>query len=402
MQRDLLKSRLSNAKTQVDIDLSHDEADELHDTFESTSSNQFAAPRRHSARDRSRDYSPMSGAEYFSTALEVDLPISDDITATLRVYYTPPSVQSQGERDTVFVCVHGAGHCAFSWALCAKQLVERSRGTIGALAYDARGHVAHLVSSPAAGKTRLTTKQGQLASEAGLDMSLRAMVNDLVSLLTQLYPTRDRAPAFVLVGHSMGGAVVAEACSRIQQHVGPVTGLCVVDVVEALAQPGSALEALSSMNSIITAQPKSFASVESAIQWHIKSKTLHNLESARVSVPALLRPTEEGVGGNAANLSWRADLAATEPFWQGWFEGLSSKFLSARTARLLLLAGADRLDKELMIGQMQGKYQLEVFPDTGHSVQEDAPDKTADVLLSFWRRNDRNDVLKGVKKVGEL
>ena len=41
-----------------------------------------------------------------------------------------------------------------------------------------------------------------------------------------------------------------------------------------------------------------------------------------------------------------------------------------RTARLLVLAGTDRLDKELMIGQMQGKFQMEVVPGVGHMIQE--------------------------------
>ena len=50
--------------------------------------------------------------------------------------------------------------------------------------------------------------------------------------------------------------------------------------------------------------------------------------------------------------------------------GLSSKFLAVRTARLLVLAGTDRLDKELMIGQMQGKFQMIVVPDTGHMIHE--------------------------------
>ena len=34
--------------------------------------------------------------------------------------------------------------------------------------------------------------------------------------------------------------------------------------------------------------------------------------------------------------------------------GLSKKFLEAKGGKLLLLAGTDRLDKELIIGQMQG------------------------------------------------
>ena len=45
-------------------------------------------------------------------------------------------------------------------------------------------------------------------------------------------------------------------------------------------------------------------------------------------------------------------------------------FLAARTARILVLAGAERLDKELMIGQMQGKFQMVVVPGVGHMVQE--------------------------------
>ncbi len=102
----------------------------------------------------------------------------------------------------------------------------------------------------------------------------------------------------------------------------------------------------------------------------------------------------------------------------GWFTGLSSKFLASRTARLLILAGTERLDKELMIGQMQGKFQLVVIPGVGHMVHEvrlicfenrksterhpsqDDPRRMADVLVEFWRRNER--VVVGVKKVGEL
>lgn len=45
-----------------------------------------------------------------------------------------------------------------------------------------------------------------------------------------------------------------------------------------------------------------------------------------------------------------------------------------------------------MIGQMQGKYQLVVFPDAGHFIQEDLPGKTAGVLVDFWRRNDGRGV----------
>lgn len=51
---------------------------------------------------------------------------------------------------------------------------------------------------------------------------------------------------------------------------------------------------------------------------------------------------------------WRIDLTKTEHQWPGWFHGLSAKFLAIPVAKLLLLAGIDRLDKELTVGQMQG------------------------------------------------
>jgi protein phosphatase methylesterase 1 len=49
---------------------------------------------------------------------------------------------------------------------------------------------------------------------------------------------------------------------------------------------------------------------------------------------------------------WRTDLLATEPYWEEWYAGLSSRFLAAKCARMLVLAGQERLDKKLMVGQM--------------------------------------------------
>ncbi|KAF6777863.1 hypothetical protein AHF37_02807 [Paragonimus kellicotti] len=77
--------------------------------------------------------------------------------------------------------------------------------------------------------------------------------------------------------------------------------------------------------------------------------------------------------------TWRIDLMKTQPFWHDWFYGLSQRFLSIPEPKLLLLAGVDRLDKDLTIGQMQGKFQLHVFPKCGHAVHEDVPDKVAEL-----------------------
>jgi protein phosphatase methylesterase 1 len=93
----------------------------------------------------------------------------------------------------------------------------------------------------------------------------------------------------------------------------------------------------------------------------VQSDTVHNVESARLSIPALLEP----VDNNGGKLKWITDLIKTHPFWTEWFQGLSEKFLNSGTAKLLILAGTDRLDKPLIIGQMQGKisHSIHTFPN---------------------------------------
>lgn len=136
------------------------------------------------------------------------------------------------------------------------------------------------------------------------------------------------------------------------------------------------MDALQSMETYLSTRPTRFPSLVSGIEWqyatilelgfirfcHIRplihaystrSRTIRNTTSARASVPSLLY--EESEPSDASRpWVWRTNLAATKPFWENWFIGLSRKFLDARGGKLLLLAGTDRLDKELMIGQMQG------------------------------------------------
>jgi protein phosphatase methylesterase 1 len=79
----------------------------------------------------------------------------------------------------------------------------------------------------------------------------------------------------------------------------------VIDVVE-----GSAMDALQSMQTYLSTRPKTFRSLEQGITWHLNSRTVRNRESARVSVPPLLKE-ENG------QWKWRTDLAKTQPFWEG-------------------------------------------------------------------------------------
>lgn len=54
--------------------------------------------------------------------------------------------------------------------------------------------------------------------------------------------------------------------------------------------------------------------------------------------------------------TWRIDLSRTEHYWNGWFKGLSQKFLDVPVPKILLLANIHGLDTALTVGQMQGNW----------------------------------------------
>lgn len=198
------------------------------------------------------------------------------------------------------------------------------------------------------------------------------------------------------------------------------------------------MDALQGMQHVLRSRPSQFPTLQNAIEWSVRSGQTKNLEAARVSMPGQLKNIETGqtstcdinlnkpimqssdVQPNIESLSgiekideedeaqmedkafkkppppdplgpcyrWRTDLFKSEPFWKGWFEGLSSLFLNCSIhAKLLLLAGIDRLDRALTIGQMQGKFQMQVLPQCGHAVHEDVPDKVAEAIATFMIRN---------------
>lgn len=89
----------------------------------------------------------------------------------------------------------------------------------------------------------------------------------------------------------------------------------------------------------------------------VTSNSIRNVESARVSVPHIIVPAPSSSSSDPSarpggKQVWRTDLLGTEPYWEGWYKGLSQRFLSTKCARLLVLAGQERLDRELMVGQM--------------------------------------------------
>lgn len=113
----------------------------------------------------------------------------------------------------------------------------------------------------------------------------------------------------------------------------------------------------------------------------MSSGSIKNATSARVSTPATFKEKPDGKGGKV--YVWRTDLLKTKEYWEGWFKGLSKAFLAVPLLKQLVLAGSDRMDKELTIAQMQGKFKIEVVPDVGHVVQEDNPKRLAKSFTNF-------------------
>ncbi|KAI9830774.1 MAG: Protein phosphatase methylesterase 1 [Phylliscum demangeonii] len=291
------------------------------------------------------------------------------------MYITPP-----GPKGPTFVAHHGAGSSGLSFAVLAAE-IRKLMPDAGFLSLDARSH----------GETMTAT-----VGSPGLDLSLDSLTNDMIYAIRVL-----------------GGAVMTNV-AKSGVFGDQVLGYAVLDVVEGSSSRhaeiifysqltdriGSAIDALQSMQTYLSTRPPGFESVSAGIEWHVQSRTIRNPTSASVSVPGLLRENHASHLPSDA-WTWSTDLLATQPYWENWFVGLSKNFLEARGGKLLILAGTDRLDKELIIGQMQGKYQLLVFPETGHFIHEDAPAKTAQALVDFYKRNDRSALVLP-PKVSEL
>eukprot|EP01135_Chromosphaera_perkinsii_P005655 Nk52_evm26s356 gene=Nk52_evmTU26s356 len=284
-------------------------------------------------------------------------------------YTVHPRVAAQNDsrrrkEKACVVMLHGGGHSALSWAVMTGELVNLCNCKI--VAIDLRGH----------GSSRTLDES---------DFSLATLTNDVVGIVEQMATwseaDEELCENIVLVGHSMGGSVAVNTALH-ERMAKRVSGLVVLDVVE-----GTAVESLSSMRSFLSGRPSRFNSVEHAIEWSLKSGQIRNHNSAKVSMPGQIMPEDEA--NKEQGQTWRIDLLRTEPFWVEWFENLSQKFLSVskNVPKLLILAGVDRLDKDMTVGQMRGEFQMYVVKKSGHMVHEDAPEEVAGTLAEFLVRN---------------
>ena len=330
--------------------------------------------------------------EYFNQSLQLQ-----HENTTFHCYTQDLPTTSPTAPTTLVLLVHGAGCTSSSWCLLAQEMryIHSSYATTTAqphvtiAAYDQRGH-------------------GATCSDDESNLSLNRLVQDTLVVLQELTSTLD-VSQILLVGHSLGGAIVVRAAAIAAESLSlPILGVVVVDIVE-----GSALASLPHLPTLLNTRPDTFPSVEEAIKWSLDARMVNNPSSAIISIPPMLvqmqtqtneetentnkDPPEaaQGVAStcNASTaatmprqLTWRTNLHRTSEYWDEWYRGLSKDFLSVQANKLLILASTDRLDKTLMIGQMQGKFQFEIVQSAGHSVHEDQPKRVALLLWTFLLR----------------
>ena len=374
---------------------------------------------------------PLPWTSYFAQEFHLTSPATPFVH---HLYFTPPTTTS----SPLFVLHHGAGCSGLSFAACAAEIKKRAP-EVGLFAIDARGH----------GETVIKEGQDDAGSEAEMkdgkhDMSLENLARDLEIVLemTKEKLGWERMPGLMLIGHSLGGAVVTHV-AKGGRLGNKVLGFAVLDVVEG----ESCKSRLRSTVSLGPCLPRiCYSGLVPKLQifrgwpakkcrichgrieeyelilgyktnvisytWNgnrvavcthhfilrqihqsltssfsVRTRTIRGPLSARISVPSYLSPVlqsklqpqavqhtsqpSDSINSTSPPTStflpssatdplrpqswiWRTDLSATSDYWENWFGGMSNKFLSARGGKLLLLAGTDRLDKELMIGQMQG------------------------------------------------
>lgn len=91
----------------------------------------------------------------------------------------------------MFLCLHGAGHSAMSFACLAKHLKVHST----VVAFDFRGH-------------------GDNCTENETDMSEDTLIKDTLEVLMYVRELF-KDSSIILVGHSMGGSIATKTASKI-------------------------------------------------------------------------------------------------------------------------------------------------------------------------------------------
>lgn len=371
LRRKLILKQMSRAKA-VLAGASKSEEDESADTIGDlpsvghtrTSSEDLS----HECRDpESCENTSTSWGDFFSKNEIVKI---DHRNFSFNTYYTLPKPEDAASIP-VFIFHHGAGSSALTFANLSRHLCDKLEGKCATFAFDARGH----------GQTR------PIDNSKEVKYDLDSFVSDFVAVTEEFYckklsPVKTKL-SLILVGHSLGGSICTSSYINFSAYLQKsILGVAMLDIVEE-----AAILALAKVDQFLLHTPNVFRNYQEAIDWHVQHGLSRNRNSAEIAIPALFHRTK------SQKLVRITNLRDFGKYWDTWFQGLSHRFVSLPISKLLLLAGNENLDKELIVGQMQGKYQLVVFQDSGHFIQEDTPAKTAITLVDFYRRNDSKNLI---------
>lgn len=292
----------------------------------------------------------------------------------IRAYRTTVHNLEDTSISPIFIFHHGAGLSSYSWAPMI-DLSKHSKlfpdGT-EFLCFDAAGH----------GETKkndiLTSNDCDIWS---MDFLVKCFVDVLKGFSERYSKSIESFLAkAIFVGHSLGGVIVTRSIPLLSK---PPFALVLLDTVEE-----TAIRAFSHLPFFLSTRPNSFVSIQDAMDWAFKSSFMRNVDSIRLTLPYLLKE-EHMNDSDKVTFTWKTDLGASKHHWYSWFTHLDKLFISSPSYRLLILADTDRLDTTLTIGQMQGKFQLEIIRNSGHLVAEDAPDQVLQILSKFWNHKNQ-------------
>lgn len=155
--------------------------------------------------------------DFFDRELYLDEDV-DGLHITHHVYISTPS-----DSGPLFVTHHGAGSSGLSFAACAVE-IKKLLPAAGILSLDARNH----------GSTSVKMSQdAENNSQVEMDLTLDTLSRDLLFVIeqTRIKMNWESHPDVVLVGHSLGGAVVTDAASKGELG-SKLLAYAVLDVVE--------------------------------------------------------------------------------------------------------------------------------------------------------------------------
>ena len=267
-----------------------------------------------------------------------------------------------------FLLLHGGGFTGLTFANFVEEISSLLK--VQCIAPDLRGH------GLSQSFEELSENDPRRADFYSLD-NFSKDLSFIIKNLPGFTENDTKIPSIILVGHSMGGAIAAHL-SNDQNFPYSLACIAMLDVIE-----GSAMAALPAMKGVIEARPTMFSSYEDAVHWALSTRYIKSAKSAAISVPSQIKKINE----NSSKFIWRTNLLHTSPFWDQWFKGMDKKFLNANCGpKVILVADPNNLDKEMTIAQMQGKFTIQMLPQSGHAVHEDCAKGIANKFAAYIKR----------------